>query len=160
MKRVVYARYIHVSAVDELRSVTDSETYYAILGCMHYANSQGWTYDIVKYDTKAHTMSLIEAWDWDTRYEPIIGRSYVFDLSDPLSPVYRSSTKGGTTVYHRKHEFVAPDYTGFDIQQSIERTETLEAIPEIHNNKNRIGSLRLWTQLLAKYNLPTYMDEE
>ena len=118
MKRVVYARYIHKSAVDEFLSTMGSDTYDTIRGWMDYA-------DIVKYDTKAETVTLIEAWGWDTRYEPTIGRSYLFDVSDPLNPVYRSSSKGGITVYHRKHEFVSPNYTGFDLQQSRNRTDTL-----------------------------------
>ena len=159
MKRVVYARYIHKSAVDEFLSTMGSDTYDTIRGCMNYASSQGWTYDIVKYDTKAETVTLIEAWGWDTRYEPTIGRSYLFDVSDPLNPVYRLASKGGITVYHRKHEFVSPNYTGFDLQQSRNRTDTLEAIPEVHDNKSRIGSLKNWMTLLKKYNLPVYMDE-
>lgn len=157
MKKVVYCRYVHKSNYEELARVMNLRLFSALSWCMEYAKSNNLPFEIIKYDTKQYKVSLINAIDWDTLYEPIVGDSHNFDIS--LEPKYLKTIKGGKTVYHRKHEFVGSDYTGFDIQDSIKRTETLEAIPEINNNKNSIGSLRIWRQLLDKYNLPVYMDK-
>lgn len=160
MKRVVYAQYAHKSAVLQFKSVMSEDEYNYLTNCIEYMEDNNLPFEVIKWDKRANTISLIDCQGWDELYEPIVRDSYLFNVNLNLNDdevEFVKKVKGGTTVYHRKHEFVNPDYSGFSIENSKERTELLESIPEIHNNKNRIGSVRIWNELLKKYGLPKYM---
>lgn len=110
-------------------------------------------YQIIKYDWFNHKLSLIKSPDWDTANEPIVGNTYVFDLSqgNDLSDTPKKIIKGRTNnpqIYHNKWMFVADDYNGFDIEKAKERTKLWNSIPNISEHKCRIGNQNYWFELL------------
>lgn len=118
--------------------------------------ASGHDYEVIKFNTKTKKLSLIEAYEWNSLYEPIVGRSFIFP-DDLLVGEYKIIS-GGKQVYHQKHLFMDPDNcTGFNYHQSEERTELLESIAMVKQNKNKIGWLDYWRGLLDLYSLPYYM---
>lgn len=152
MKTVANHRYVHVSALDQLLQQVTSVEKEDILWCCDRLS-----FDVVKLNDSTKRLSLIVTDGWDSRYEPIIVSSDIFDISEPGKPKFVRTLIYDNRVYHRKHEFVKDDYSGFDVKESRSRTASLELIPEIRESKTRIGSRKYWESLLEKYNLPVYM---
>lgn len=150
LKRVGYNLYAHKSNIVELKSkLTKEMCIYldSVIACMEKEIDA--PYHIIKVDTKNKKISLIECFDWDKYYEPIVGNSYCFDTFTGLYTM----KKGGTKVYHHRWMFVSENYKGFDLEKSKQRTWMLWDIPEFQENKNRVGSLQYWEEFLKKYNL-------
>lgn len=155
MKKVVNCYYVHTSNVDELMPIiaqnNDIELLSWATSYMYYHQLR---WEVLKYDVKKHTFSLISCPTFDVRYEPIVGDSYLFK-EHSVAPKWIS---GGTTVYHQKHLFVNEvNYNGFDVKESWARTQLLESIPWIKENKSRMGSKRIWEEFLVSYGLKKYM---
>jgi hypothetical protein len=150
LKRVGYNLYAHKSNIEELRSkLTEEMNVYldSVIMCMEKEIDA--PYHIIKVDTKGKKISLIECFDWDKHYEPVVGDSYCFDTKTGLY----SMKKGGTKVYHHRWMFVSDTYKGFNLEKSKQRTWLLWDIPEFQENKNRVGSLQYWEKFLKKYSL-------
>ena len=150
IKRVGYNLYAHKSNIAELKSkLSERLIGYldAVIICMEKEIDA--PYHIIKVDTKGEKISLIECFDWDKHYEPIVGDSYCFDISKGTY----SMKKGGTKVYHHRWMFVSENYKGFDLEKSKQRTWMLWDIPEFQECKNKVGSLKYWEEFLKKYKL-------
>lgn len=154
MKKLIDTFYVHKSNLEELMDkIPGFEDTSVLSWAIYYMTTQRLEYEIIKYDAKNHTFSLIQCPTWDVRYEPVAGDSYIFKKYE-VPPKMRT---GGTTVYHQKHLFVSDNYTGFDIEKSKERTELLESIPWYKENKSRIGSKKIWEEFLKSQDLEKYM---
>lgn len=155
-KKVVTNLYFHKSNTPAVMAQSD-EFRKALGKAMVYMDRNKYPWEVIKLNTKEGRFSLINAVGWDKLYEPVVGDSYIFDEDGYFVKVI----KGNRQVYHQKHLFVADDYTGFDIQKSIKRTETIEALPEIRETKgikSKIGSLYFWNEFRSRNELPAYME--
>lgn len=158
IKKVGYCYYAHISNIRELinslnyehgsrlmQVLTDNdrEIKNALVGVIYVNN-----YQIVKYNLKDYSVSLIQSEDWDAANEPTVGDSYCFKIDGNVRII-----KGGSKVYHNKWQFVSKDYKGFDIERAKRRTEEWNSIQGIEKIKNRIGSKRFWINLLKENNM-------
>ena len=107
------------------------------------------TCNIIKVDKTNRSITLIESPDFDTAFEPIVGRSIRLDLHTGKI----STQKNGNKVYHSKEMFVADKYTGFDIAKAKERTILWNSIPGIRTEKNKIGNLNYWIEFCKRNGL-------
>lgn len=155
MKKVGFCWYAHKSNVGEIVAKLGYEDSSLLSYAIYTMDSHDIPWHVCKYDSNKHTFSLIQCPTWDELYEPIVGDSYLFKEFGG----YPKVVKGNKTVYHRKHDFVSDDYKGFDIEESKRRTELLESFLWIRQNKNRIGSKRVWETVLKKYLLPKAMPK-
>lgn len=115
-----------------------------------------YSYDVVKYDSAKHRLSLIESPDWDTAYEPLVGDSRVYNLmgwsGDPEDCVLKRGRSSNPQIYHMKEVFVAPGYRGFDVGKAAERTRLLARLSDI--DPKRKGNLVYWEQKLREHGIP------
>jgi hypothetical protein len=108
-------------------------------------------YNIVRYGytgADKGSFSFIHSPDFDSSSEPISGNAV------------RVNTDGGTKftkqkadpqIYHHKHEWVGPDYKGFDVEKSKARSahynpiidKLKETNPKI---RSRMGTQSVWKQ--------------
>jgi hypothetical protein len=95
-------------------------------------------YHVVKWSPKETKVSFIESPDFDTADEPVIGRC----LSVKDGKVTEYPKQADPWIYHHKWQFVEPDYRGFSVAESKERSKSWEAIPGI--DKARIGKKSYW----------------
>lgn len=146
VKKVMKSLYVHKSNLKELFDNIDDGT--VIERIQKIIKNFDKPFEIVKYDSITGNISLIDSPDWDTVNEPTVGDSYTYKPDGSVS--YR---KGGTQVYHNKWQFVAPDYTGFDIEKAKQRTKEWNAIPDIRDHKSRIGYKNYWHDYLRKNGL-------
>lgn len=149
MKRVGTCIYVHKSNIEELMQKLDDASLKLLLIVLDFHNENlDFEYDIVKVNIKNGNVSLIASPTWDILNEPIVGDSLCFNNKGSFKVV-----TGGTKVYHHKWQFVSNDYNGFDIKVSKYRSKEWESIPEIVQNKSKIGNKDYWYALLKKYNI-------
>lgn len=154
MKKVVNCVYTHWSNTYPLQVLIGFDETRRIEQAFYWANKNGFDFEVIKYDLKTRSFSLIDADGWNDRYEPIVGDSVCFKADGTIT-----KRKGGFQVYHMKEEFVSPSYPGFDVERARDRTILLNSFPIIKANKSRMGSLKWWKQFLEDYKLPIYMKE-
>jgi hypothetical protein len=94
-------------------------------------------YDIVKFNRLTNTVSFMVSSDWDTEPEPSLDGGYTVKQDAPAKPF-----KGAGWIYHHKWQFVADDYTGFDVEESKKRSLAWYTIEGV--DKNRIGQRAFW----------------
>lgn len=155
VKRVVNCIYAHKTNIAELLScIRDMAWRERVALCVFEYHA---VYDVVKYDTKKHMLSFIQSPDWDVANEPIVGDSVVFDLTrgTHLTAMPSKVVKccKNPKIYHNKWQFVASDYKGFDIEAAKQRTVLWNSIPELRENKSRIGNRDYWFSMLDKYGI-------
>lgn len=154
IKRVVSAIYAHkTNAVELLANITDLRYRYKVQ-CL--IEQFCYEYAVLKYDSKKHTLSFIKSPDWEIANEPIVGDSICYDLT--VDNINLSAGKvvkqcKNPKIYHNKWQFVSADYRGFDIEQAKQRTVLWNSIPEIRENKSRIGNQAYWFGILDKYGI-------
>lgn len=59
-------------------------------------------------------------------------------------------------VYHKKYMFVAPNYTGFDIDAEKNRAEKYDELLKMHEDKkikSKIGYRKKWDEVLEWMNM-------
>jgi hypothetical protein len=108
-------------------------------------NPSATPYEVVKYDIKAHKLSLIDSPDWFSANEPVVGDSWCYNFNKD-SQTFRS---GGTTVYHSKELFVSDDYKGFDIEKAKERTKLWQSLVS-KEEKKLIGNKNYWIEFCTR----------
>ena len=77
------------------------------------------SWDVIKLDLRAGTITLVWCDDFDGRPEPAI-RSSV--LLRPDGSHKRARPFRDPCIYHHKWLMVAPDYQGFDVEESKARS--------------------------------------
>ncbi len=155
IKVVGTAKYAHKSNLQELmmkcfKRPLDMQMFMQFL---KRVDKQGITYDIIKYDKG--NVTLISSPDWDTANEPIVGMCYRWKLTDwmTMNWVEPSVTENFKQIYHNKWMFVAPNYTGFDLEKAKQRSEIWNNLPDIKSVKNKIGYKSFWKPYLGKYGI-------
>jgi len=111
--------------------------------------AKDFTYTIVKYCSSTGDFSFIFSPDFDTADEPIVSDSMLVKANGNVK-LYPQ--QDDPFIYHKKHLFVEDDYTGFDLDAAISRSELIDKIPNL--DKSKIGRLSYWQQnvlpLIAK----------
>jgi len=122
-------------------------------------------FKVIRYNTKTGEIRFIEAPDFDTSPEPIVGKGITYN---PVTKEFKESNLGSSTVYHHKWLFVDDNYTGFDVSEAMNRTiEWTTALnkynqqnPADITTRNEIGSSRLWKEIQEKIGIKkSEMDE-
>jgi hypothetical protein len=127
-KRMGKDFYVHKSCEDKVAHVSFFHK------CKSYLPS-GFTYDIIK--VSVDSVSFISSPDWDTAHEPTVGASIKVGKDGTVK-----HTRPSGMIYHHKWLFVTPDYTGFDVSESVERSRTWVSLSDI--DYSRIGRKKFW----------------
>jgi hypothetical protein len=101
-------------------------------------------YNVVKYNRKNKTFSLIYSPGFNTEHEPAILSSF-----NPQTGKTIKYNPDNPPIYHHKWMFVGNDYRGFDVEESKRRSIWWKS--EIGNNRkisSRIGYKRFWEDLI------------
>jgi hypothetical protein len=96
-----------------------------------------WAWHVVRVDRTAQEVAFVQSPDFDTAPEPTVGAMRIVYLPSCRVRVW----KQGGRIYHHKHLFVAPDYTGFDLEASRVRSEHWERLGV---DKSKIGRRDYW----------------
>ena len=102
----------------------------------------GFNYTAVKHNKKERTFSFIQSSDFDAADEPTVGDSIKVHPSGKTTLTKQSKDP---KIWHHKWQWVAPDYTGFDVEASKERSKKWRGV--VGTNKelsSRIGSRSYW----------------
>jgi len=91
-----------------------------------------WRWDVVRVDQGREEVAFFQSPDFDRAPEPTVGPALVVNVSTGAT---RKWSQTGW-IYHQKHTFVGPNYTGFDLAASRARTKRWEALGV---DKSRIG---------------------
>lgn len=146
IKEVRNNLYVHISNIDALKHYLTAFQFEQLQANLSNVLSE---YQILKYDTSSGEFSVIVSPDWDTANEPTVGPSIRYGRDGTI----RSSRAGGTQVYHNKWQFVARNYTGFDVEESIRRTSMLKSRLDLSSVRNQIGNRAFWINLLQQHNI-------
>ena len=101
-------------------------------------------YDIVKYNEIKHWFTFTKSKDWDISLEPIVGDAILVKDDGSFKFIKQ---KNPPQIYHHKWLFVKDDYSGFNVEESKNRSRQWLSIPNI--DFNRIGSKKFWNELCA-----------
>ena len=101
-------------------------------------------YDVVKYDTRAATVSFISSPNFDLADEPTVGE-LITVTSD--GTIRSRAQLDDPHIYHHKWLFVTDDYTGFDVEASKRRSAAWLALEDV--DKSRIGKKSYWDEYVA-----------
>ena len=109
-------------------------------------------YQVVRYDVKSGDFAFIESEDFDVAAEPSVGNSYLVRKDGSVSI---SKKKENTKIYHHKWQFVAQDYDGFNVSESIARSILWkEIVGKDRSVSSRIGYSKYWNlEIVPKINL-------
>ena len=137
----VHKDYAHVLPQDELNKAKKSIP-------------DGFKYNIIKHNKKEGTFSFIHSPDFDSAHEPTVGDSVKIH---PDGSTKITKQTNPPKVYHHKHQWVAPDHKGFDVEESKRRSEEWKSVMDKDPNKKdhmtRIGSKTYWHSWLKDNNL-------
>lgn len=151
MKKVINCYYVHKSNYEELSNYFRENEYHPYIAiAISYCNKYFPNYEVIKYDSKNHTVSCIESPDWNTSMEPIVGDSCITYLDTGEVKIVKGR-KNNPQIYHNKWQFVSEDYAGFDVEEAKHRTEIWNKIPNL--DKSRIGNKNYWVELLTAHNM-------
>jgi len=101
----------------------------------------GFEYTIIKYNIRTKAFSFIKCSEFDTEEEPVVGESML--VREDGSTRFIKQAKD-PWIYHHKWLMVAPEYKGFDMKESVDRSLWWMDIPNL--DKARIGKLSYWTE--------------
>lgn len=103
-------------------------------------------YTVVKLNQVNHTVSFIQAAEFDTVPEPIVGRVIVVK---PDGTSRHMNPPDDPYIYHHKWLFVADDYEGFDVEQSKSRSRAWMAMDKI--DRKKIGRKSYWERSVVPW---------
>ena len=101
-------------------------------------------YSIVKLDSKTGNVSFIQCPEFDKEHEPAVGDTVTVRPDGKLT--LRKALKD-PYVYHHKWLFVGEGYDGFDLEESMKRSEIIE---KLEVNKSKIGKKSAWDKVIKK----------
>jgi hypothetical protein len=105
-------------------------------------------FDVVKYSPKLGNVTFITTDDWDGNPEPMLVATVLVRAD---GSVHAEDVAHKQLIYHRKWEFVAPDYPGFDWRASRARTEYYEQHPYIIDLKKNGVDGKMFSSLIGRY---------
>ena len=113
---------------------------------------ESFLWNILKYDFRTKNISFIYSPDFDSADEPQVGLSLVVKPNGKIKKIPPSKDPW---IYHHKWLMVKEDYTGFDVQESKERSEKWTSLNGI--DYSRIGKKSFWDSLnIQKFlNIPS-----
>jgi hypothetical protein len=103
--------------------------------------SNGFDFNVVKWNVKDNTISLFNSPDFDSADEPVAGE---YMTITPDGKIKKGFTK---SIWHHKWLWVKDDYKGFNVEQSYKRSEKWLSIPDIQFSK--IGNKDFWIKNYA-----------
>lgn len=154
MKKIGSFRYCHRSNIEELsENITVGQQIKIMealaLMCEKYYEEVFKKYQVIKFDKKNDSVTFILSEDWDSAREPMVGDAYRVEKDKKITLI-----KNKGQIYHHKWQFVAKDYTGFDVEESKKWSKKWTSIiPQTKEIKSRIGYKKYWLELLKKYDL-------
>ena len=87
---------------------------------------------IVKINASEGLVTFTHSADWKTATEPICGDMVgIKDLYSDRPAIFYRKQKGIPNIYHHKWMFVDDDYSGFDVKEAMEWSETWENYPVV-----------------------------
>ena len=104
---------------------------------------EGFEYEVIKYNAKEGSFSFIASPDWNTSHEPIVGDAYKVKKNGEVSV---TKQKENPQIYHHKWNFVRDDYSGFDVEQSIQRSIDWYRDAKSEIEMTKIGSQNYWKE--------------
>lgn len=143
--------YVHKDYESTLPDQEGLSTAKALLSPEHRGN-----YNVVRHNKKKGTFAFIHSPDFDTADEPISGESH---LVKPDGSVKITKQKVDPQIWHHKHQWVGPDYTGFDIEKSKKRSAAWIPIadkykaehPDEKNPYSKIGTASYWERNIVPH---------
>lgn len=142
IKKVGSCYYVHKSNRQELfNKVKDEKLKIKVLGMDGL-----YSYQIIKYDKKNRTVSLIQSPDWYESNEPLVGDGLIFNLDSDDMECKIIKMKKNPQIYHHRWMFMNDNDRSIDIKKSKERSEMLFSIPSFNSKevKSRIGYKNYW----------------
>jgi hypothetical protein len=134
-KRMGPSIYLHKSALD------------AVPGLREKIESRGYTeadFDVVKFNdfpTSSGNISLIRCSEFDAVDEPAVESSIIL-YPDGTERRWKAPQGDKAWIYHHKWLFVLPEYEGFDVEESEQRSRKWLALGGV--DKSRIGQRSFW----------------
>jgi len=96
-------------------------------------------HNIIKYNHDTKGFTFINSPDFDTAHEPRIGDAI---LVKPDGTQRFMKEQKDPWIYHHKWTMVRPDYDGFNVPESEERSQKWTSVPNI--NYRKIGKASFW----------------
>lgn len=122
-------------------SVYFHKHYIHLIPIAHYAEFYlpfNFKYTLVKYNEDTKNTTFIICDDFDTNHEPIMGEAILINVNGDTKHI---KPPKDPWIYHHKWLMVTPDYTGFNVNESIDRS--LSWI-NLDIDKSRIGKKSYW----------------
>jgi hypothetical protein len=127
--------YVHYSANDVLPQ--------AALVAAENKLPEGFEYEVIKYNAADGSFSFIASPDWNTSHEPIVGDAYKVKKNGEVSVTRQ---KENPQIYHHKWNFVRDDYSGFNVEQSIQRSIDWYRDAKSDVEMTKIGYQNYWKE--------------
>jgi hypothetical protein len=127
--------YVHYSANDVLPQ--------AALVAAENKLPEGFEYEVIKYNAADGSFSFIASPDWNTSHEPIVGDAYKVKKNGEVSVTRQ---KENPQIYHHKWNFVRDDYSGFNVEQSIQRSIDWYRDAKSDVEMTKIGYQKYWKE--------------
>ena len=134
----VYFHKMYLNAIPESRQAIVWDAYNKI----HEVNGDEPEFNVIKVSKDKPIVSFISSPDFDTEPEPTVG-SYINVNTD------NDTIKSGksNSIWHHKWLWVKDDYTGFDVQESMERSK--QWLQQKDVDFSRIGKREFWDKTVA-----------
>lgn len=143
-KKIGKNLYVHKSAIKTLTE-KDKEI---VSRSLKFIPKQ-FEYEILKINRKEKEVSFIESKDWDVSHEPVVGDSYKVNLN--IGKItFRKGREKNPQIYHHKWMFVEDEYTGFNVEESKQRSKEWQRIPVVFDKK-KIGNQDYWSNEVLPY---------
>lgn len=119
----------------------------AVPGLLEQIEARGYTradFDVVKFQDfspATGNISLIRCSEFNTVDEPAVEGSIIL-RADGTEGKWRAPQGDKAWIYHHKWLFVLPDYEGFDVEASVQRSRNWLALDGV--DKSRIGQRAFW----------------
>ena len=104
---------------------------------------EGFEYEVIKYNAKDGSFSFISSPDWNTSDEPIVGDAYKVKKNGEVTV---TKQKADPQIYHHKWNFVRDDYSGFDVEKSVQRSIDWYRDAKADINMFKIGTQSYWQE--------------
>jgi len=105
-------------------------------------------FNIIKLSLSTADITLLNSPDFDTSPEPSILEYWHYSSNSDQWKYHRYSEGDNAPIYHHKWMFVMDDYSGFDVEESKQRSAWIESLPIKHLS---IGYQRQWKEILGKF---------
>jgi len=99
----------------------------------------GFDYNLIAYAPKTGAFTFTQSPDFDSAPEPTVGAQV---LVKPDGTTRAMKPQNDPWIYHHKWLWVQDDYNGFDVEESVQRSQQWMTLPNI--DYSRIGKKSFW----------------